>query len=225
MLENSHSLTDRGIMSPSVIFRLCIALAGTDPVVFRVVEVPAWFDFEHLHYVIQDAMGWEERHLYEFQVFKNKSDKRGICIGLENMDTGFNSNPPPFYELSDLQLNDVLLSKWVRMKYLYDFGDGWEHQITQEGAGEAEPGAVYPRVVDGGNACPPEDCGGPPGYYHMQGAWKDRENPDYWWARENMGRDFDVTKFDLKKANKRVMKLSKIRRPTGLRIKPEVDFG
>jgi len=28
-----------------------------------------------------------------------------------------------------------------------------------------EKGVKYPRCVDGGRKCPPEDCGGVPGYY------------------------------------------------------------
>ena len=40
--------------------------------------------------------------------------------------------------------------------YVYDLGDGWEHQVRVVGAGTGEPGCVY-----GEGACPPEDCGGP----------------------------------------------------------------
>jgi hypothetical protein len=36
------------------------------------------------------------------------------------------------------------------IEYEYDFGDGWVHEITHEGILIREPGANYPRCVDGG---------------------------------------------------------------------------
>ena len=50
------------------------------------------------------------------------------------------------------------------LKYLYDFGDGWEHTIKIERLTDPEPGMVYPRLTEVSGRCPPEDCGGPWGY-------------------------------------------------------------
>lgn len=50
------------------------------------------------------------------------------------------------------------------LRYLYDFGDGWEHTIKIERAGPAVPGVLYPRLLDATGRCPPEDVGGVPGY-------------------------------------------------------------
>jgi hypothetical protein len=43
-------------------------------------------------------------------------------------------------------------------------GDGWLHQIMLMGTveGDAKLGCIA-----GERACPPEDCGGIPGYFHM----------------------------------------------------------
>ena len=49
--------------------------------------------------------------------------------------------------------------------YVYDFGDYWEHRILIDQTGRAETGAKYPRFLGGESRCPPEDCGGPPGYF------------------------------------------------------------
>ncbi len=48
----------------------------------------------------------------------------------------------------------------MRFRYQYDFGDGWEHEVTFEGRFATEPGEKYPRCIDGARACPPEDVGG-----------------------------------------------------------------
>ena len=33
-------------------------------------------------------------------------------------------------------------------KYLYDFGDGWEHTVKIERVGDPAPGIAYPRLID-----------------------------------------------------------------------------
>jgi hypothetical protein len=52
-----------------------------------------------------------------------------------------------------------------RVGYVYDFGDNWEHRIIVEQTSHAETDSKYPRFLDGERRCPPEDCGGPPGYF------------------------------------------------------------
>ena len=47
------------------------------------------------------------------------------------------------------------------LRYLYDFGDGWEHTIKIERMTEPEPGVAYPRLIEAAGRCPPEDVGGP----------------------------------------------------------------
>jgi hypothetical protein len=49
--------------------------------------------------------------------------------------------------------------------YVYDFGDSWEHRIIVENVKPAEQQTSYPEFLGGERRCPPEDCGGIPGYY------------------------------------------------------------
>lgn len=42
------------------------------------------------------------------------------------------------------------------LKYLYDFGDGWEHSILIERVTEAVPGMSYPFLVEATGRCPPD---------------------------------------------------------------------
>lgn len=56
------------------------------------------------------------------------------------------------------------------LDYLYDFGDDWEHQVSVEAVTTAGPDSRYPRCTGGQGACPPEDCGGIPGYQHLRDA-------------------------------------------------------
>ena len=51
--------------------------------------------------------------------------------------------------------------------YEYDFGDGWRHRITIEKRLPSDPLRKPAALLDGERACPPEDCGGVPGYYNI----------------------------------------------------------
>ena len=82
-----------------------------------------------------------------------------------------------------------------RFTYLYDFGDGWEHEIEVIGAGADRPG-----VVDGEGACPPENVGGPPGYADFLKVMADPGDPEHdrmkTWAR-SWNASFDMATADL----------------------------
>ena len=106
-----------------------------------------------LHDVIQIAMGWTDMHLHEFIV-------RGDHYGRRSPDDlGFGA------EMETEDEDAVLLSQIQRntrkFRYVYDFGDGWQHDIEFERIVEREPKVKYPRCVEGKRACPPEDVGGP----------------------------------------------------------------
>jgi len=58
-----------------------------------------------------------------------------------------------------------------RFVYLYDFGDGWTHDVEILGPGGDQPGCVY-----GEGTCPPEDCGGPSGYAELLAVLADPES-------------------------------------------------
>jgi hypothetical protein len=94
--------------------------------------------------------------------------------------------------------------------YEYDFGDSWAHRIELEKRLEAEPGATYPRCVDGKRACPPEDCGGVWGYADLLEALVRPNTPRQRELLEWLGGSFDPEKFDVSAVNEQ---LAELRRP------------
>ena len=63
------------------------------------------------------------------------------------------------------KLSALLATGVTEIGYIYDFGDNWQHRIIVEKLKPAEPGALYPQFLGDERQCPPEDCGGFPGYY------------------------------------------------------------
>jgi hypothetical protein len=67
----------------------------------------------------------------------------------------------------------------VAAKYEYDFGDGWEHEVTLATIRPRQKGLRYPRCLAGERACPPEDCGGVGGYEDLLAVMRDPTHEEY----------------------------------------------
>ena len=82
------------------------------------------------------------------------------------------------------------------IQYDYDFGDGWEHDVVLEAIAPRQKERRYPLCVDGARACPPEDCGGVPGYEDLLEVMSDPDHEEYDERLEWLGGRFDPEKFD-----------------------------
>lgn len=161
--------TRQAIDSFTEIATLRIELNDTDPPIWRVVEVPTSITLKVLHDVVQAAMGWFDYHLWEIVI----DDQ---TYGL-SMDEDWGTMPRKV--ASRTRLRDVLVPGTTRINYTYDFGDNWEHTLIVSDVRAGDPATAYPRFVAGKRGCPPEDCGGIPGFYEMLEARADPEHPDH----------------------------------------------
>jgi len=64
-----------------------------------------------------------------------------------------------------IRISDLLTEEKEKISYVYDFGDDWHHVITLEKIFPNGTGFDKPVCSDGAMNCPPEDCGGIPGYH------------------------------------------------------------
>lgn len=138
--------------STPLIYHLKIVLRDITPQVWRRVQVAATTTIADLHAILQIAMGWEDAHLHQFLIY-------GKAYGVYH-DGGFSFADDP----DQVRLADFRLRVGERFRYDYDMGDFWQHDIWIEQIRPAVPHRVYPHCHAGSGACPPEDCGGPPGY-------------------------------------------------------------
>jgi hypothetical protein len=143
-------------MSADTIARLKITLDDVKPTVLRWIDVPLTIRLDRLHLAIQAAMGWTNTHLYEI---------RAGDVGWGDPDPDGGDGP---LDARKARLIDVLEDVGTKtLRYLYDFGDGWEHTIKVERLLGPVPGIVYPQLIDAAGRCPPEDIGGPWGYAEL----------------------------------------------------------
>ena len=154
-------------------FVLRITLVGSSPRVWREIAVPSNIKLTSLAHVIVLAMGWEESHLSMFK--KWRKEYHVYMDGADMYDY-------PIENASDYALCD-LLAAGEKMTFIYDFGDTWRHTVkVLECVEYGKEEKQHIRLLDGKNACPPNDVGGIGGYKEMLKVIK--EDPDSEEARE-----------------------------------------
>jgi hypothetical protein len=65
---------------PKLVHQFLVVLSGTDPLVWRRIQVPERYSFWDLHVAIQDAMGWLDYHLHEFRLLDG-AERSLVSIG------------------------------------------------------------------------------------------------------------------------------------------------
>lgn len=175
--------------SLSPIYQLKITLRGSRPPIWRRVLVPGDATLAKLHHIVQDAMGWYDCHLHEFIV-------GGISYGVPDPEYGGEVKSE-----RRMTLGRLAGAPKAKLRYVYDFGDDWEHDILVEKLLPPEPGATYPRCIAGKRACPPEDCGGIWGYANFLEAIQDPAHPEHDELLEWIGGSFDPEAFNLDAVN------------------------
>jgi hypothetical protein len=175
-------------------YLLNIQLVDIEPPVWRRFVVPASITLDRLHDVIQIVMGWTDSHLHEFTIGNKRYTEYP-----ESKEDGL---PCGRYRLGDL-----IKQKGRTFQYLYDFGDGWEHELVLEESRYFNPELrTELACLDGQRACPPEDVGGVPGYFEFLNALKDPNHEEHESYVEWSGGSFDSERFDPESINRELMK-------------------
>lgn len=133
----------------TTIHQVKVSLRGAKPPVWRRLEVPSDLPLSLVHEVVQTAFGWFDCHLHVFETACGE-------FGDPAQDGGWAWRG----DESAVALAQVAAEARSKVRYLYDFGDDWRHQIVVEAVVPATPGVRYPRCTAGRGAAPEEDSGG-----------------------------------------------------------------
>jgi hypothetical protein len=191
--------TSLAVPTPPVlcVYQLKITLRYIKPPIWRRVLVPDNYRLGQLHDVIVAAMGWGGYHMHDFSfgggfrqtqyAHANLVRELGMRIHDENM----------FF------LTQLFVRKGQCFNYQYDFGDGWMHQVKVEKALPFDPAVRLPVCLAGARACPPEDCGGVPGYFKVLQALREASTPEDRELRDWVG-GYNSEDFDIGRVNRRL---------------------
>lgn len=188
--------------------KLKIELKDMPHKIIRKVLVPEDITLYQLHLIIQDSMGWEHAHLYEFVDAKSRPN---ICVGIiDEFDEEFNIfGNAQKQDAFKTQLKNSFLQEnnskafW----YWYDFGDDWWHRISflKPSKKDLDTFKDTPVCIEAQGKCPPEDIGGVWGYEEFLEVVKDKDHPEReemleWYGLE-LENEYDEKIADLEQIN------------------------
>ncbi len=171
-----------------------ITLKGISPPIWRRLLVPEDHTFWDLHVAIQNAMGWDDMHLHQFELSAGKK-RPPVLIGLPSPEFEFETGESLLPGWG-CRVSDYLSLENPKANYIYDFGDDWLHAVVLEKVLGRQKGQSYPLCIKGKRACPPEDCGSIPGYYNLVEAMEHPGSEEYEELLEWLGEEYDPDQFN-----------------------------
>lgn len=169
------------------VVRIRIELEGSDPLVWRSVDVPLSSTLTALHDIIQATMLWQDAHLFEFVVGEHVYGEPFPEDGVLDRKVS---------QAKNTRLKSLIDRGVDRFVYVYDFGDNWRHHIIIEAVRQGDDKTDYPAFVGGARRAPPEDVGGISGFEEFLQAVTDPRHVDHDRMLEGCGGSFDPEDID-----------------------------
>lgn len=183
--------------------QLHVMLEDIEPAIWRRLVVPLTTTLADLHHILQAAMGWTDSHLHQFEI-------GGLRFGdTEILNQDRYEGDAQAFDANEVRLRDFLFlyDDQPAFHYVYDFGDDWRHRVTLEKLLSLKPTPKTATCVEGARCCPPEDVGGPPGYFEFLRVLLTPE-PDELDEQKHLkrwsGGKFDPERFDVAKTDRAV---------------------
>ena len=127
-----------------------IELGYIEPKIWRRVQLPLYVSLATLHDVIEVAFDWDGSHMAGFKI--------GTEFYIASFGWGdYDASEPNAIELS---LQDVMNKRTKGIRYIYDFGESWEHRITFGKPKFIDTAMKAPKLLGGARNAPLEDYGG-----------------------------------------------------------------
>ena len=175
-----------------MLYEIKVQLKEIEPPIWRVLRVPSHTSLARLHKVLQRAMGWENYHLYLFEVEGKRYGEPSTEWDIKVLDS------------RKMTLDKIFVEGRTSFLYEYDLGDSWRHEIILLGTSEGEEKL---RCMAGARACPPEDCGSTPGYYELLIALSDPDHEEHDAMLEWVGGKYDPNAFDVEAVDRALKRL------------------
>lgn len=162
-----------------------VELQQVQPAVWRRFTIDTRATVPELHMALVAVMGWYGHHLHGFRVAHLHFGPNDTDLSSQIDETG-------------LIVEQLLGREGAHLEWDYDFGDGWTHDLVVESvvALDYRSDRHVATCLDGANACPSEDCGGPCGYEDLLRILADPDDLQHSERLEWLGGPFDAEAFE-----------------------------
>ncbi|MEK5040762.1 plasmid pRiA4b ORF-3 family protein [Sporosarcina sp. FSL K6-3457] len=164
--------------------------------IWRKLIIPLDMPVREFHEVLQIVFDWQDYHLHEFYLYdetntdKPRKPKLNIVMDEEAFEYG---NDVEMVLEEGLLLSDFI-PPHTFIKYIYDFGDYWRHDIVVEEI-LTKQNIQSPACLEGEGTAPPEDCGGESGFSEFLTVMSDPSDLEHEsmkeWAKMQWYREFE----------------------------------
>jgi hypothetical protein len=154
-----------------MLLRIEVSIVGSEPAIWRLLEIDPSLTMDRVHEVLQTTVGWRDSHLHSFTDTDPYIRLRAIngivreprrWVPLDLMEDSDEDLPE-----TDWTLGQILTPESGPLFYEYDFGDGWIHRLEFRGSLPLPADAPRARLLDGARRAPLEDSGGIGGYHDL----------------------------------------------------------
>lgn len=175
-------------------YQLKVSLRGARPPIWRRLLVPADITLSTLNAAILAAFDWHGGHLHVFETAYGD-------FGHADRELGHRAD-------GSVTLEQVAPGVKDKIRYTYDFGDDWVHDIVVEKVLDPDPSTTYPRCTGGKRAAPPDDCGGIWGYAELVEVLANPAHPEHEerlsWLGLADASQFTADAFDAEEVNRKL---------------------
>lgn len=179
---------------PAPVYQIKVSLRGAKPPIWRRLLVPGDVSLARLHATILAAFDWDGGHMHVFETAYGD-------FGRADRELGHRAD-------GSVTLEQVAPGVKDKVRYTYDLGDDWVHDIAVEKVLAPDPAMAYPRCTGGKRAAPPDDCGGIWGYEELVEVLADPAHPEHEEQLEWLGladaSEFAPEAFDVEAVNSRL---------------------
>jgi hypothetical protein len=183
-----------------IIYQFEIVISGSDPPIWRQVQIQGNTTMEQFHAIVEASFGWYDSSLHEF-VF-------GSIMTGTDPDRPHLGPDIVFADEAETCIGHLDISEGEEMLGELMYGStGWDLHIVLEKKLQRDDEVEYPLCIDAGMAAPPSHIGTMCRYYKMIRVIRDYSHPSYKHFYEVMdgflmdGGTWDPEAVDLEKIN------------------------
>jgi hypothetical protein len=153
-MATTRTRTQKTTKTKATVITLKVSLTSR---LWRRILIRSDQTLDHLHEAIFVAFEREDdEHLYSFSFPGRDARGRARRAGTKEFLHPYAVTKPEDHDAAETTLADLCLRPGQEFRYVFDFGDSWEHDIVVESVSGEAGRLRYPRITEERGKSPPQ---------------------------------------------------------------------